>query len=238
MKKIAILGLFLIYSLFAGAIGFRMTQSLFADSASSTNNSFTAAAVFPTGTGTITPTATPTPTGIQGAQPGDVVINEIMWMGSASASTDEWVELRNTTSNTIDISGWVVENLGDGSPAHITIPASSTIPANGFYLISNNLKASSFIDIDPDLQTTNVGLLNEGEQLILKNNLTTTIDTANLPPGWLKGVNGTPNRSMERKSTPGDGTLVANWQDSNGQVNLDAGITDFATPKADNSSGL
>jgi hypothetical protein len=37
------------------------------------------------------------PTMLLAASPGDVVINEAMWMG-ASSYLDEWIELYNTTA--------------------------------------------------------------------------------------------------------------------------------------------
>ncbi|MCD6334669.1 MAG: lamin tail domain-containing protein, partial [Candidatus Latescibacteria bacterium] len=40
------------------------------------------------------------------AASGDVVINELMWMGSTASSADEWIELRNTTDSEILLSGW------------------------------------------------------------------------------------------------------------------------------------
>ena len=43
---------------------------------------------------------------VKAAEPAyqDVVINEVMWMGSSSHTADEWIELRNMTSHDIDFS--------------------------------------------------------------------------------------------------------------------------------------
>jgi hypothetical protein len=188
------------------------THAFFTDTATSANNTLTAADVFP----------------------GSVVINEIMWSGSSKSNADEWIELRNTTNSTIDISNWVLENAGDGTP-NITIPSNKSIPANGFFLISNNDEASSIISISPDLQTSSVELLDSGEQLILKSASGNVIDTANVPPGWFAGVNGNPDKSMERNSTPGNGTILANWHTATTQANLDSGAVELATPNAPNS---
>ena len=38
----------------------------------------------------------------------DVRINEVAWMGTLVSSNDEWIELYNTGSNEIDLSGWVL----------------------------------------------------------------------------------------------------------------------------------
>ena len=37
---------------------------------------------------------------------GDVVINEVGWMGTAASSADEWIELYNTTDHPITLTNW------------------------------------------------------------------------------------------------------------------------------------
>jgi len=49
---------------------------------------------------------------------GDVVINEIMWMGSVGNSNDEWIELRNMTDADINLSGWKIDGAGS-EPAQL-----------------------------------------------------------------------------------------------------------------------
>ncbi len=46
---------------------------------------------------------------------GSVSINEVAWAGSADSSTDEWIELYNNTSGTIDLSDWYIEDDGGAS---------------------------------------------------------------------------------------------------------------------------
>ena len=57
----------------------------------------------------------------------DVVLSEIAWAGTSAptfaarpgfapeASSDEWLELRNTTARTIDLTGWTL-TAADGTP--------------------------------------------------------------------------------------------------------------------------
>lgn len=191
--------------------------ALLTDTATSTDNTFSASTVFP------------------GAA-GSVVINEIMWSGSSMGSDDEWIELRNMTSSVIDLSNWVVEKLGTAPSPNITIPSGNSIGPNGFFLISNDPKSSSIFDIDPDYQTASVSLDNDGEQLVLKNNTSAIVDTANGLVAWYAGSNSAPRKSMERNSTPGDGTLIANWHTASTQANLDIAATESATPKSTNGA--
>jgi len=41
----------------------------------------------------------------QAQNPG-LVFSELMWMGTAAASADEWIELYNHSDQEIDLSGW------------------------------------------------------------------------------------------------------------------------------------
>jgi len=120
--------------------------------------------------------------------PGDVVINEIMWMGSSGDYDDEWLELRNMTVHDIDLSSWQLTNLvGDSNTETlmITIPNGKIIPTNGFFLIGNYSEASSAINVNPDLvdNDNNVVLRNTGGLQIKLykgdwNNSANLIDTA------------------------------------------------------------
>ncbi|MBI2031177.1 MAG: lamin tail domain-containing protein [Candidatus Levybacteria bacterium] len=232
MKKIIFLGLLTLMGI--GFLSYKTTMSLFSNTGQSTNNTFTASELFPTAT----PSASPTPVPVN---PGDIVINEINWVGSdltgQTGQDDEWLELRNTTSNSINLAGWKITGavIGDGD---LNI-SSGIIPANGFFLISNFNETTSRINIAPDLVTTAIQLDNANAQYILKDSGNNIIDTADDDSGVaLAGTNGPPKRSMERKTPAGDGTQGANWQNSNAHTNMDgSGSTDeFGTPKDVNSS--
>jgi len=166
---------------------------------------------------------------------GDVVINEINWAGSRISSADEWLELKNMTSTEIDLSGWIILGAGSGGDLVIT---SGVIPSNGFFLIANYSKTGSQVNVDPDLVTTSVQLNNSNVQLVLKTKLGTVVDVADDGVGVpFAGSNTDPKKSMERKSPPGDGTQVTNWQNATIHINMDGnGVDDeFGTPKSENS---
>jgi len=212
---------------FTGFLSYSYTHSYLSDSAASSGNTFTASAEFPT----------PTPAPIN---PGDVVINEINWGGNnePSSSNDEWVELVNNTSFSIDLTNWVIQDLGAGaSPTqHYTLP-SGTISSNGFFLISGLSQENSRINIAPDLVFSGMNLHNNGELLVLKDDGGNIIDTANRSDDWYAGTDTDPKKSMEKISPSLDGTLDSSWEDANSHVNMDGpGSTDeFGTPKAANN---
>ncbi len=193
---------------------------------------------------------------------GDIVINELMWMGSYMDPNDEWIELRNTTSFDIDISGFqlskiVIGGAGGGGKDEVLmleIPAGSIIPANGFFVISKLDKASSKINVDPNLVDLNLELSNNNLQIKLYKadwtNSDNLIDTADEASGQPAAGDTHPaagyqgifyHFSMERNDIPGDGSLDANWHTclefNNTRIYWDNGdIFDYGTPGAPNLS--
>jgi hypothetical protein len=164
-----------------------------------------------------------------------VVINELMWMGNGIPNTaDEWIELRNTTGSSINLTGWVIK--GAGSNGDLTI-AGGTIPGNGFFLISNfaATDSNSHLNVTPDVVNTSVQLDNTNARYTLLNNTGKITDVADDGiDAPLAGSNGTPKKSMERNSTPGNGALVGSWHTATTSINFDTGSTELGSPKAIN----
>lgn len=67
--------------------------------------------------------------------PGEVLINEFVAINGVTQTT-EWVELYNTTSNTLDISQMWIDDIAGGGGAPKQIPASTTIAAGGYYVMT------------------------------------------------------------------------------------------------------
>src|SRR5689334_9944927 len=65
---------------------------------------------------------------------GDVLINEFVAVPQTTQTT-EWVELFNTTESDLDISGMYIDDIAGGGGAPKQIPASTTIPSRGFYVM-------------------------------------------------------------------------------------------------------
>lgn len=110
----------------------------------------------------------------------NVVINEIMFhpkLGDAG----EYVELLNRGGTSVDVSGW---QLGDG--IEFTIPEGTTIPANGYLVIADDV--TGLIARYPQLNAGNTlgsfsgRLSNSGERLVLtKREFTTITNQLNQP---------------------------------------------------------
>ena len=125
-----------------------------------------------------------------------VVINEIAWMGTTISANNEWIELRNLTSNEIVLDGWTLQAV-DGSPQ---INLSGQITSNGYYLLERT-DDNAVPSVSADM--IYIGALgNNGENLVLKDNNGNVIDqvdaSAGLPAqaGWPAGDN-TTKQTME-----------------------------------------
>ncbi len=148
------------------------------------------------------------------AQAGTVVFNEIAWAGHSGYTSDEWIELYNTTGNPVDITGWRLY-AGDGSP---NLTLTGIIPPYGYYLIERD-DDTTLSDIPADLTASfGVGLSNTGEVLTLVNAQGTVIDTANADGGaWPAGSASPGYSSMERRDPALPDTDSA-WASNNGVI--------------------
>ncbi len=178
------------------------------------------------------------------AQP-TVVINEMLWMGSSGSTADEWIELRNLTDQSIDLSGWRLTKMSGGVEAPMmTIPAGQSIPANGFYLVSNyaDTAANSVLAVTPNFVTTDVALSNSALQISLYDAGSVLVDRVDDGAGNpLAGRYVSADKvyaSMERNPVPGDGTLSESWHTASRRLGFKDGKPELGTPGAVNSNGL
>lgn len=170
-KRTLFLALVLILEL--GFLSFKSTYALFSDNATSSNNIFAAASVFPT------PTPSPTP------GPGSVVINELYYDVCTPAVTcgnnpqNEWVEIFNNTSSPIVLTGWTLTD-DNGTD---TLPNGTTIAANDFLVITPEVETFNIWTGVADGQKVILGshiggngLGDNDDELVLKDNSATVID--------------------------------------------------------------
>jgi uncharacterized repeat protein (TIGR01451 family) len=155
-----------------------------------------------------------------GANALDVVISEVAWGGTAANTNHEWIELYNTTSSAIDLTGWTLET-SDGSPAVINL--SGSIPAYSVFLLESSADAP--ISNIVANQTYTGTLSNSGETLTLRDNLNNPIDTANNSLGGWDAGSGAPGYySMERVGFTADSVTAWVANDGVKRNGLDATI--------------
>jgi hypothetical protein len=133
-----------------------------------------------------------------------VIINEVMY---STNSDNQYIELKNLWSSSVDLSGWTIENAwGNWVDLSIT---SGTIIGNWFYLIAKKSSWVSLLNLTPDLISETIDLNNTSQNNLVLSDWVTTYDTA-LANTWPAWDNTTP-KSMERKINPGDGSLSTSW---------------------------
>jgi hypothetical protein len=146
-----------------------------------------------------------------------VVINEIMYNPISGSSSDEYIELYNRGSNSVDLSNWTfsggisltITNFAL-APSNYFVVALS--PANlvahyppGQLLLTNNLFAKGYVG----------KLGNSGDRIILANASGVVMDEVTYSDGgrWGKWSDGG-GSSLELIDPRSDNRLAANWADS------------------------
>ena len=142
-----------------------------------------------------------------------VVFNEIDWAGwgtSGDNNDGQWLELRNNTSEEVDLTNWKI--FKDNTPLAGTV-VKSKIAANGYYLIEASENAVGKTPADRFLSS---GFLMKGNNLRLVNSSGEIIDEVNCSStGWFAG-NKEKLASMERISPYVSGDNQNNWRTAPG----------------------
>ena len=110
----------------------------------------------------------------------EIIVTEIAWMGTSNSANDEWIEIYNSGSNSINLSGWQLSSV-DGTPS---INLSGNI-GPGEYKLLERTDDTTFPGI-PALVIFTGALSNEGENLELLNsgNIVQSLDFSS---GWPAG---------------------------------------------------
>ena len=116
---------------------------------------------------------------------GNVVINEIAWMGTKESANNEWIELANTLNQEVDMSGWHLDSVDGG----VKITLTGKIPANGFFLLERTNDAT-VLNIKAD-QIYTGALSNAGEVLVLRDAHGQEVNRIDASSGWPAGNSAT-----------------------------------------------
>jgi len=187
-----------------------------------------------------------------------VVINELMWMGSSSGSGDEWIELRNTTDDPINLFDWqIIKKRSDGVEQCMFTFPDVEIGANDYIVVSEYDKDHSALDIlcpGPKCLVVGEGHTNDRDFSLANNKLqiklyagywvlpeVELIDVADDGVGVPAKGDGDLYYSMERNPTPGNGADAENWHTCEADAGLlasywDPGFVEKGTPEALNLS--
>jgi hypothetical protein len=172
--------------------------------------------------------APPPPTGS-----GVVRVNEVQ-TGTTGSAADEFVELSNTGSATIDIGGWKVvyrSASGTSDTTLATIPSGTTLAAGGFYLLGGGAYTGAAA---PD-QSFSAGLAATGGGVGVRDTPGALVDSV----GWGTAANvlveGSPAAAPPSTAAPGSSIArIPDGHDTNASA-ADFTVTATATPRAANT---
>jgi competence ComEA-like helix-hairpin-helix protein len=180
----------------------------------------------------------------------EVVINEIAWMGTKASSSDEWIELYNTTDTDIDIANWSIYGADTGKCLNFDSAdgfSTTVIKANSYLLYANHQddvkdnNGSNLVDVwDATISLNN----SSPGQIMLYDTAdcqSGLVDIVNQEAGdWFVGGN-TTKQTMERVNPKSSGADGENWKNNNLIIinGKDGnGNPIYGTPKAKNSASI
>lgn len=147
-----------------------------------------------------------------------LIINEVAWMGTTESSSNEWIELKNISSDRINISEWQLIGSKNDIQIDLSQIKNKEIPSQGFVLLERT-DDDSVSEIKGDLVYSG-SLSNSGDGLRLFSSNCTPEDQVIAQPEWPSGESSS-RRTMERRND-------LSWQSSS---------TINGTPKRENSGG-
>ncbi|MDX1438916.1 MAG: lamin tail domain-containing protein, partial [Rubricoccaceae bacterium] len=155
-------------------------------------------------------------------EPGDVVINEIMYdPPSPQPSDNEWVELYNRSDGTFDLAAFSLQDEG-GTPIPITATSMPVEPGEYVVLVNDGAEFSAAF---PGVEFIEVAgfpsLNNSGDRPAILFE-TAEIDAVSYTPSW-----GGEDASLERIDPAGPSNFPSNWATTTDPL--------FGTPGAENS---
>ena len=189
---------------------------------------YTASAVNGAGTTWASPTESFTTPDALAAQ---VVINEIHYNPADETSAEEFIELYNPGTTSLDLSGW---SLTDA--VEFTFPPGTTIPANGYLVVAEDPGTLLSIYGVTAIGPWSGGLRNDGEEIDLRDGSGTLQDQVDYGSGfpWPTGAQGG-GGSMELLNAALDNDLGGSWRTSGSTIDSGPGPETTYVAPADTS---
>ncbi len=170
------------------------------------------------------------------AQPGPVVISELMWPGSTASTADEWVELYNPGDAPVDLAGWTLTyRSGNEDKVMIVLEAAAILPKQTF-LIANYAAdhKKSLLAVEPQRVDAAVSLPNTKLLLHLYDGDPQAggqlVDVADDGRGAPFAGDSASKSAMVRIAFDQPGNQPESWATATQQSGWDAGARELGTP--------
>jgi len=153
----------------------------------------------------------------QDTQTVEIIINEINYNSATNFDPQDWVELYNTSDQTIDLRGW---HFKDNDDAHdYEFPSGTTIDPHGFLILCRNQIAfhNLFPEVTNYIGDFSFGLSGNGDAIRILNSSFILIDSVNYDDKspWPTEADGK-GTTLELIDPQLDNTLPENWRASPG----------------------
>jgi hypothetical protein len=140
----------------------------------------------------------------------EIVINEIHYDPDVKTELVEFIELYNTGSTPVDLSGWAFTDAVD-----YVFPAGTSIAANDYVVVTQNPAQFNAKFRKTALGPWTGSLNNEGEQIVLRDQAGSIVDKVDYQRGFPWPVVGDPpGYSIELVNPAFDNDLGGNWRPS------------------------
>ena len=170
------------------------------------------------------------------AQPGPVVISELMWPGSTASSADEWIELYNPSDATVDLAGWTLTYRNGAEDKVMLVLNAGEIHPGQTFLIANYAAGhkKSLLAVEPQHVDAAVSLPNTKLLLHLYDGDPQAggqlIDVADDGRGAPFAGDSTSKSAMVRIAFDQPGDQPESWATATEQSGWDAGASELGTP--------
>ena len=144
---------------------------------------------------------------LPGYLPSTITVNEIMYL--PQGGEPEWIEVYNTTSDSVNLKDWTVTDIYT-TPLKSKITTKNVfVPPNKYLVLSRDTSINLYHRyIQSQVVVFNLPVLNNDEDgIILKDSREVTVDSAHYNKNW----GGMTGYSIERKSYSRDSNTPANW---------------------------
>ncbi|MEQ9308547.1 MAG: lamin tail domain-containing protein [Balneolaceae bacterium] len=155
-----------------------------------------------------------------------IVINEINYNSPSDMDSNDWIEIFNHGSSTVDISGWIIKDSNDDNV--FAFPANTTLTAGAYIVAVNTIE--NFDAVFPNVQnrigTIDFNFSNGGELVRLYDSSEVLVDQVEYDDAspWPTEPDGD-GSTLELKDPELDNSLASSWAASAG----------FGTPGSTNS---
>jgi phosphatidylserine/phosphatidylglycerophosphate/cardiolipin synthase-like enzyme/exonuclease III len=138
-----------------------------------------------------------------------IIFSEIYYDTIGTDNVEEYIELYNTQSTTVDLSGWqIMDNVNT-----YTIPQGTFIQGNSYLVIArNSVGFNTLFGHNPDVSGLTLSLGNTGDKLTLFNATGSEIDFVaweNYITGW--SITTPTGQVLRRTSVLEDNDIVSDW---------------------------